>query len=287
MSKLPFSSGGNPTVAVVLNVYKRGENFQNQLRAINNQTTKVDEVLVWENGNDRADLSNMEDIQLARSNSNLGVWSRFAFALNASTDFIWLIDDDTIPGARWLENALETFRSHPGVIGSRGLRFRSRDAYLLYDEFGPNFPNDQVMEVDIVGHNWIVPRKWLGFFWAEYEGKFDSHLAGEDIHISFAVQKHLGLGTFVPPHPEDSQEFWGEVRSESEIDGTDSAAISRSPKSLRRFESAYSHYLGLGFTIVNERTSETGVVASKLVYKAAGRFPRMALAFARTFRIRK
>ena len=271
-----------PSVSVVLNVYKRGSKFTKQLEALIAQTAPISEFLVWENGEDFAPklVNGVPVLKIARASENLGVWSRFAFALNATSDFVWVIDDDTVPGPRFLENALETFEAHPGVIGSRGLRFRSSRSYTLYDEFGPNSQNPKVERVDIVGHNWIFPREWLGYFWAEYSKKFESPLAGEDIHLSYAVQKHLGLGTFVPPHPEENHDLWGELADPAGLNGRDDVAISASSSALRRFEKAFSHYQKLGFTIQN--TDQAGLRAWSLEKQVLAPMVALAPNFAHT-----
>lgn len=275
-----------PSVSVVLNVFKRGENFARQLDAVRAQTLPPKEILIWENGADKVELSGESGVTRARSEDNLGVWARFAYALNASSEFVWLIDDDTIPGPGWLENALRTFRSNPGVIGSRGLKFSSSTNYLLYEEYGPNRPSEKVEEADIVGHNWVIPRAWLGFFWSEYGQKFPHDLAGEDIHLSFAVQKHLGLGTFVPPHPADNQDWWGELSSQSDFDGTDENAISQSPESMRRFERAYAHYVRLGFEPVCVRTqTEKGI--NRVLGTVISKWPYQAQKIANLINLRK
>lgn len=234
-----------PSVSVILNVYKRSANLSSQLEAIKSQTVPVKEILIWENGEETSN-SNFNGIR-ARSDSNLGVWARFAFALNASSEFVWLIDDDAIPSPGWLESALRTHKLTGGVIGSRGLRFRTSSSYTLYEEFGPNKPHDQLQEVDIVGHNWILPRDWLGVFWSEIGNRFNDTMAGEDIHLSYAAQKHLGVGTFVPPHPANDRSIWGEQPAEEADFGQDNHAISRSTASMRKFEQAYAHYIGHGF----------------------------------------
>lgn len=234
-----------PSVSVILNVYKRSENFQAQLRAIAAQTLPVRETLVWENG-EEVSPEPFEALR-ARSDLNLGVWARFAYALNSSSEFVWIIDDDAIPEPGWLESALRTHALTGGLVGSRGLRFRTTSSYTLYDEFGPNNPNDKVEEVDIVGHNWVFPREWLGAFWAELGSRFHNNRAGEDIHLSYAAQKHLGVGTFVPPHPANNRSIWGEQPADEASFGRDEHAISRSMEAMKKFEEAYSHYIRIGF----------------------------------------
>lgn len=272
------------SVSVVMNVFKRGRNFADQLRAIQTQTHKVEDILVWENGEDAADPR--ESLTIIRSNKNLGVWARFAAALNTSSDFVWVIDDDTIPGPLWLENALGTFKTSPGVIGSRGLRFRSQHSYTLYDEFGPNNPSSDIQPVDIVGHNWIFPREWLGLFWTEYANKFDSPLAGEDIHLSFAVKKHLGLQTFVPPHPEHDTARWGEL-PDTKFSGRGRESISQNPKSMLRFEKAYAHYIDLGFSPLCLTTGMELSITEQMEAKLISRFPHTIQSIAGFLNLKK
>ena len=279
------------TVSVVMNVFRRGPNFGAQISAIRSQTHQVNEILVWENGADKSgfELNQDESVWGARSSRNLGVWARFAFALNAKSDFVWIIDDDSIPGPRWLESVLGEFVKSPGVYGSRGLRFFGSSSYSLYEEFGPHRNNSITEQVDIVGHNWVFPRTWLQYFWAEYGDAFQSDLAGEDIHLSFAVQKHLGLGTFVPPHPPSNHDLWGEVPNLAALDGTSNQAISKQPKSLKRFENAYAHYISRGFTPMLDKSGKN--FASQLAYEAQAialrNAPNLVHKLARVLRISK
>lgn len=263
------------TVTVVMNVFKRPENFESQLAAIRRQTHPVNQVMVWINGDAELKSEVTKNLIIGRCSENLGVWARFAFALTAKSDFVWLIDDDTIPGDHWLESALSSFQAQPGVIGSRGLRFAGKESYLIYSEMGPSSANETIQEVDIVGHNWIFPRTWLSIFWAEYSNAMPSEISGEDIHLSFSIKKHLGLGTFVPPHPREQKAIWGELSDLPDADGTDSAAISRSPGALAKFEKAYKHYIRLGFTPLAVQTTRPVSVRSKtwVIGTFASRFP--------------
>jgi len=277
------------TVSVVLNVFKRSANYEAQLAAIKAQTHPVTEIMVWENGNDSVPPGTAS--VHARSSKNLGVWARFAFALNATSDFVWMIDDDSIPGPEWLASALDAHDQTGGLIGSRGLRFRTTESYTLYDEFGPNNPNAEIVEVDIVGHNWIFPKPWLSSFWALGDSRFDHDLAGEDIHLSFAVQKFLGVGTFVPPHPPSGFNLWGESPALDSEFGRDPHAISGNPASMKRFEDAYAHYIALGFRPLCNRRVE---FAPSVFDSVKARMVRQSPAFAhhvarilRAFKIRK
>lgn len=243
----------SPRITVVLNVYKRVRFFEQQLEAIKAQTLPAFEVLVWENGEDSVPIHLRDGLIVSRSNQNLGVWARFAFALNAKGDFICILDDDTIPGPKWLENCYQTMLISPGLLGTRGIIFESGLSYSLNSDIGVHAPNDDIRQVDIVGHAWFFKTEWLSAYWAEFGSKFNDDYAGEDIHFSYAIQKHLGLKTFVPPHPLTNQDLWGSQIAFAVDYGTGVESISKSSGSLRRFEKALQHYRKQGFQVLAEQ----------------------------------
>lgn len=240
----------NPKISVVLNVYKRGQHFERQLEAIRAQTIKPFEILVWENGEDRVPDRLREGLIVASCSENLGVWARFAFALNAKGDFVCVFDDDCIPGDMWFENCIETANETNGLLGTRGLIFSNPRLYSSYQDIGVYGPNDEACEVDIVGHSWFFRRTHLGAFWSQYANRFPADLAGEDLHFSFAVQQTLGLSTWVPPHPLGSPRKWGALPEVSLSLGNDKAAISNRLSSLNRFQSAFDHYRRIGLRVI-------------------------------------
>lgn len=265
-------------VSVVLNVYKRSQNFSAQIESLKAQTVPPFEILVWENGEESIANVAPPGVLIARANSNLGVWSRFAFALNATGEYILILDDDTIPGIRWIENCLKTIQIHPGLLGTRGLRFTSVHSYAGYSEVGLYSPNDAVERVDIVGHAWFFRRELLGAFWGLYQERFKGSLSGEDIHFSFAIQKVLNLGTFVPPHPKDDIEMWGSNPDLALRLGSDEVAISRASDSFEKFEKAFNHYISKGFNLVidSESPPEGAYRMSSVVAFLIGKLPRLA-----------
>lgn len=261
------------TVDFVLNVFKRPEAFDVQLQAVLDQTIKPDKIFVWENGEFSIPDDLAEKVIRVRSNKNLGVWSRFALALNSKADFVCVLDDDTIPGKKWIENCLRSMTEIEGLYGARGLRFESKYSYSLYSEYGVHNPNCEIEKVDIVGHAWFFRREWLGTFWGEYGNAFDEELAGEDMHFSFSIQKLLDLPTLVPPHPLNQPEMWGSQAETAKKYGTSKVAISKGPKAMDKFERALRHYRSKGFRVIAESDDnvERGQ-RSTLTYLLVGRF---------------
>ena len=240
-------------IAAVLNAYKRPEALLEQFDAVNSQTISPSEIHVWQNGRF---FELPQEIQqgsiVAVCNENLGVWARFAYALNVEADYICIFDDDTIPGSRWFENCLATMETHEGLLGTRGLRFKSSKSYRWYDEFGWNSPNETAEAVDIVGHAWFFKREWLAAYWSELNIAMSSPLAGEDMHFSYAIQKHLGLQTFVPPHPVDQLDLWGSQPKSALALGGSAEAISNSSEATTRFQKIFRQYVNHGFQLVAE-----------------------------------
>jgi hypothetical protein len=142
------------------------------------------------------------------------VWARFAHALNARTDYVCVIDDDTIPGDMWIENCLDTYETHPGLLGTIGLRFQNKSySVRLEDRIGWQTNNNTTEKVDIVGHNWFFARDLLSVMWRELPPIDHSFLVGEDIHFSHMIQKYTDFGTYVPPHPSDNKRLWGSLKA--------------------------------------------------------------------------
>lgn len=272
-------------IAAILNVYKRPESLQEQLEAVQSQTVKPSEIFIWQNGNEFDIPQNVyRHATVIRSSSNLGVWARFAFALNADAEYICVFDDDTIPGSMWFENCLSTMEKTPGLLGARGLRFKSPSSYRWHEEFGWNSPNEQTEIVDIVGHSWFFKREWLASFWQELGNSQKHPRAGEDIHFSYAIQKHLGLSTYVPPHPAGQEKLWGSTPQRAiELGGSD-VAISGTLKSRKAFQENFNRYIEQGFRLVVGESSQLSVnEKSKDLASAAG-FDHLYMFLGRMYR---
>lgn len=214
------------SITVVLNGYKRS-NLKEQVTAIRNQSVPVKEIFYWQNTipGKEYDKDTYSQLNSAISNYNYGVWARFAYALNARTDYVCVFDDDTIPGNRWLENCLNTYETHPGLLGGIGLRFKSKryeldqlpdGRYHRYGWDGGHYAagnNTEPVQVDIVGHSWFFARDLLSVFWRELPATSPwTMICGEDIHFSYMLQKYTDMKTWVPPHPPNDPSMWSSLK---------------------------------------------------------------------------
>ena len=81
-------------VTVVLNGYKRGQHLETQLEAIKKQTLRPKEIMLWQNAGQDFNPEIAGKTTWASCNKNFGVWARFAYALNAKTEYVCVCDDD-------------------------------------------------------------------------------------------------------------------------------------------------------------------------------------------------
>ena len=221
-------------VSVVLSGFRRTHYLPEQIAAVRAQSVAPAEIHLWCNDPDNGAVVSalhLPSVPTAISSVNLGVWARFAYALNCKSEYVCVFDDDTIPGPRWLEHCLQHMSQRQALYGTIGMLYtnpqppasagqphgcsyyESNEKIGWYDSGNRNYPVD----VDLVGHAWFFKRAWLSTFWRELPPP-DVTLCGEDMHLSFMLQKYLGVPTIVPPHPRGDRSVWGSVRGELGMD---------------------------------------------------------------------
>ena len=235
-------------ITAILNGYKRPQFLKEQVDAIRNQTIKPKDIMLWQNNTEGFDKELTDTLITASSNINLGVWARFAFALNAKTEYICIFDDDTIPGDMWFENCLETMKKHEGLLGTVGLIYDTPNSYRPNTRFGwTDINNPETIQVDIVGHAWFFKREWLSTYWRELP-PINLTTVGEDMHFSYMLQKYLGLNTYVPPHPENNKQMWGSTKGWEM--GTEKNALSLNEDNIRYMDWYHKKLINDGFKLV-------------------------------------
>jgi hypothetical protein len=250
-------------ITVILSGYKRAYTIEEQYNAIKNQTVKDVDIFYWVNlTSDSVNIPQqiINDTHSIISNTNFGVWGRFALALNAITPYICIIDDDTIPGTKWLENCLNTFQTHQGVLTTRGVianpeHERKYPLPESYTAHGWCKPNKEILRVDMGCHCWFFPKEILRGFWLEMPQHIPMNY-GEDMHLSYVAQKHFNLNTYIPPHPEDDLELWGSQPETASKYGTDIAAISWNPEANSGMNQYWSFIRNNGYKIIAEDNNE-------------------------------
>ena len=244
-------------ISVILTVYARPENLDLQLDYIFKQSIKPNEIfiVVDHNPNVKFDYDKYKDFKVVTFSSNTGVWARFSIALLSKNKYVCIFDDDTIPGSKWFESCIHTLKKVDGLLGTVGVRFNKGSLDYNYSErVGWPSPNDEIEQVDIVGHSWFFKRNILEKFW---NNTYDHHMykkSGEDMHFSYIINKELGLNTFVPPHPKNQTELWGSLPQFAQKFGSDSNALSLETFSNLRMSNYLKKIRNDNFQFVSERT---------------------------------
>ena len=211
----------NKDVTVILSGYRRPQNLKLQMEALDGQTVRPTNIFYWHTNYPglEYDFQTIQNRCISGyASHNFGVWGRFTYALNARTNYVCVIDDDTIPGSHWLENCINTYEKHPGVLSTVGIVFdipKESDelTFKWLTRIGWDRPNLIPEQVDMGCHSWFFHRDILSSFWREIPPLGFSYNVGEDMHISYTLQKYTPYKTWIPPHPPDRKELWGSLRA--------------------------------------------------------------------------
>lgn len=225
----------NTDITVVMSLYKRPEVLLEQLEAVENQTLKPKEIILFQdriNGYYQVELS--EEIKRRFSKvhictENVGVWGRFQYAKEeASCPYVCVLDDDTIPGKRWLENCHIHMNQEEAVYGTIGIILNKNHYYPggRAMRIGWGAPRQRITEVDFAGHIWFVKKEYLNYLFDDTENIQRRYkYVAEDITLSVQCKKHE-IRTIIPVHYWDNQDFWGSIPEIALKNGQKGADIS-------------------------------------------------------------
>lgn len=244
-------------ITVVLNVFRRQQNLQKQIDAINNQTIKPKEIIIlqnyyeWENELWK-ELKNKYTVFTCSKNT--WVWWRFAIALLAKTKYICIFDDDTIPWEKWFENCINENKKKRWLYWTIGLIYENTFEYYnnkrVWWHNNAELDSNITQEVDIVWHSWFFEREMLTKYWQDSEVYLKEPLAWEDIHFSYILQKYMNLNTYVPPHPFWDKSLWWSIDWEKYWN--DEVALWKNWGDTK-FEKVYKKYIKKWFKILNSK----------------------------------
>ncbi len=252
----------NFDVSVILTLYKRPEKLLEQLDAIENQTLKPKEILLFHDAaNPPIDFELDEKLRSRISNylkvdKNVGVWGRFAGGLLATSKYVCFFDDDTIPGKRWLENCHTQSLKRKGLYGTIGIDSWNLNnyPYKSYKRWGWEGGSDFTKEVDFVGHSWFLEKDWLGVMWINYSQFYAFKYVGEDAFLSYSLKKWLNIKSFVPPHPQNNLDLYGSIPEKALKYGQEKdIAIGFNPEQLDNMNKALRLLIGKGMKARNYR----------------------------------
>ncbi|CAM9336494.1 unnamed protein product, partial [Chrysoparadoxa australica] len=168
-------------------------------------------------------------LKFVASDYNFKYYGRFQLALQAKTKYVWIVDDDVIPGLRYLElltHAINTDSAH-GMLGSVGWLMpqqpaaidKSSSSYhgrpgqvlqpykttyshastrggLYFPDEKYSIGNPYLMPADLLCSQWFLETDWIKLLFRE---KWVSHETAEDFMLSYSLRRYGGIQSFVMP----------------------------------------------------------------------------------------
>ncbi|XP_020112573.1 uncharacterized protein LOC109727091 [Ananas comosus] len=220
-----------PKIAVILNHFKR-KTLCAQLDSLLNQTLPFHQVWVLSFGSPN-ELSlrrivegyNNSRISFISSSYDFKYYGRFQMALQTESDFVYIVDDDMIPGKKMLEILAHvggTDKYKNAVLGSIGRilpfrqkdftfpsyrKFRSKEAGLYLPDPAYDIAVERIVQVDFLSSSWFLSADLIKTLFIETPFTF---MTGEDLHLSYQLQKYRNAGSFVLPADPNDKETWGD-----------------------------------------------------------------------------
>ncbi|XP_074303494.1 uncharacterized protein LOC141637965 [Silene latifolia] len=220
-----------PKITVILNHFKR-RTLCAQLDSLLHQTIPFHHVWVLAFGSPN-ELSlkrivqtyNDTRISFVGSSHDFKYFGRFQLALQTESDLVYILDDDMIPGKKMLQilsHVAGTEKYKNSVLGSIGRilpfrqkdftfpsyrKFRSKEAGLYLPDPAYDILVQKVVQVDFLSSSWFLSADLVKTLFIENPMTF---MTGEDLHLSYQLQKYRNAGSFVLPVDPKDKETWGD-----------------------------------------------------------------------------
>lgn len=199
-------------ITVIMTVFKRWKNLFEQLSSLENQIKKPDKYIFCINNKEEFyKFKDVIDKFLTKDrytsvefSENLGVWNRFYLAFNATTKFVYILDDDVLPGKYWLENCLKYSKNKHWIFWSWGSKFKNlkvrRDRDIISES--SNRP-DSLTLVNMSGQSWFFRKENLSEMFSFLLDKINNYsVCWEELLISWNASEKW-INTYILPMTED------------------------------------------------------------------------------------
>lgn len=230
-SKWDLRGPNKPKVTVILNHFKR-KTLCAQLDSLLQQSLPFHHVWVLSFGSPNelslrriVESYNDTRISFISSSYDFKYYGRFQMALQTEADLVYILDDDMIPGKKMLQilsHVAGTEKYKNSVLGSIGRilpfrqkdftfpsyrKFRSKEAGLYLPDPAYDIIVDRIVQVDFLSSSWFLSAELVKTLFTENPMTF---MTGEDLHLSYQLQKYRNAGSFVLPVDPTDKETWGD-----------------------------------------------------------------------------
>jgi len=245
---LPSTFKKNPKDAtspttVILNHWRR-KSLEQQLKALHAQTLRPRSVWVCLFNSDKEEFYSeivsrytkkfKGGVFIVKSNYNFKYFGRFQLALQVATPYVWIVDDDVLPGKNYLEILTHVggISDLKGIYGSTGWlmpghqgneKGRKLPSYrdpegkglgLYFPDFKYRVPNQVLMAVDLLCSQWFLQTDYVRLLFREQLVTYET---AEDYHLAYNLRKYAGVQSYVLPMDITDSRTWGNIDTEQAL----------------------------------------------------------------------
>lgn len=225
-------------LAVILSSHMRPQMTEQQLLKLRQQTIHAKRIVFLVSPGLSANEALLSSQETVRTSFPFTPWRRFYEAAMQDAEWVAILDDDTIPGSRWLEAALDYLKDNTNdVVAARGVKL---DDSLGEHMVGPGQEPQEITEVDYGENGWVLSRQklvdLLGMDILGSNGAF-----GWSVHLGWAAKQQGGKTVVLPYGTQTAGMLQGPAR--------DTVSLRRAPIWADKHHEILRHYRNAGWLL--------------------------------------
>ena len=236
-------------VTVLLTVFKR-DTLDQQLRALSEQTIIPKEVVVYHD----CDFQKVpkrrlvkKGVQVVENSWNTKYIGRFAYLINAPTEWIAVVDDDLILGPDCLRNYLDQAEKLNAIVGGMGRIGRTNPLRGTLAQPPDVGIRPEPTLVDFVGQMWVFRKELL---FDMFSIPPSTYATGEDMHLCFSAKLRSGIQSYVAAQPTELSVC---DMANGKYSGDSFASYKTTPKSDRAAVETYFTDMGMSLIDLDDQ----------------------------------
>lgn len=196
--------------AAIITLWKRKDYLEEQLEALKNQTKKVSSILIVKNENHFEIDDKLVDkygLKIISSDIN-SLYTRWIIGYLLDEDYIYVLDDDVIPGEKWVEISINALKKYNALVGPSGRKavLNNDPAWKSVETF-----DGQDQLCDWVCNSYFFKREWIKFI-VSAERYRNTQKTFDDIQLATTLKIFGGINCVVPGQSKSDLSINGHIK---------------------------------------------------------------------------
>ena len=190
-------------ITTVLTVMDRLDYLESQLESIENQTVKSDIFIHW--NTEKEYTLKYPALIYKNQHKSAPLYNRFIHHVNITTPYIFICDDDILPGKDYLQRCINFLENKNACIVNYGMIFEEGATdYNVKERIDHQTFLNVPRQVDMGGQGYLFKTELLRRY-CDY--KIHDDKWGEDIHLGFVCYKE-NIPTYVLDSDRNNKDTW-------------------------------------------------------------------------------